>query len=55
MMLPLVESALTTPDTRAFYTGSLAGRFMLMAFTVFGTALCLRLEAEAGQFETGSP
>ena len=55
VLVGAVALALTMPNTRMFYTGSLAARLVLMAFTVFGTALCLRLEAEAGQFETGSP
>ena len=55
VLVGVVALALTMPNMRTFYTGSLAGRLVLMAFTVFGTALCLRLEAEAGQFETGSP
>ena len=55
VLVGAVALALTMPNTRMFYTGSLAARLVLMAFTVFGTALCLHLEAEAGQFETGSP
>jgi hypothetical protein len=55
VLVGAVALALTMPNTRMFYTGSLAARLVLMAFTVFGTALCLRLEAEAGQFDPGSP
>ena len=54
VLVGAVALALTMPDTRTFYTGSLAARFVLMAFTVFGMALCLRLEAEARQVDAGS-
>ena len=55
VLVGAVALVLTMPDTRTFYTGSLAARFGLMAFTVFEVAICLRLEAEARQVETGSP
>ena len=55
VLVGAVVLALTMPGIRAFYTGSLAARFGLMAFTVFEVAICLRLEAEARQVETGSP
>jgi hypothetical protein len=54
VLVGAVALALTMPNTRMFYTGSLAARCVLMAFTVFGTALCLRLEAEARQVDAGS-